>query len=176
MSPKVGTTAIQNCLAPLKYEHRFPEEAGPEFRFMSVRHPLERIVSAWAFFCDTQDYTRIGADKTMHDIGYRLGMPFHEFLPVCIEHNEENRHTRKQIDFAGVHGIDLLCPLHALKEAWEVLRARVPRLGINPIEHVRRSQHRHWESCYTPDDRDAAEKEFQADIALYESAIRTFNQ
>lgn len=130
---------------------------------MVVRHPLDRIVSAWAFFCK-DDPTRI--DYVLKDIGYQLGMTFDAFLEICLKRHHENRHTRKQVYFAGPHKIDHLCPLERLSEDWALLRERFPNL--NSIEHNHISEHDHWSSYYDSSQRKAAEAVFAEDINLFQ--------
>ena len=56
-------------------------DPGPEYRFGVVRHPLDRLVSCWAYFCRDG---RISNQPKMRQIGYRHAMSFDEFLDVAL--------------------------------------------------------------------------------------------
>lgn len=165
--PKIATASIRKVFEKVPYESATQLEPGPELRFMVVRHPLDRIVSAWAFFCNTDDSNRL--HPNLKALGYAMRMPFHEFLEICLQHYQEDHHTQKQIDHAGPHDIDFPCPLHRIHEGWAVLMEMCPVLI--PLEHLHKSERKNWESYYDPDQRIRAEQEFSEDLALYQRAL-----
>ena len=134
---------------------------------MAVRHPLDRIVSAWAFFC-ADDGRQVDRQPGLKSIGYYHSMPFDEFLDICLDRHNENAHTRKQSVFAGPHEIDWLCRLADLPVRWERLRGMFTKIKEIHVSH--RSEHDKWETYYSKEQRARAESEFSDDVALFERA------
>ncbi len=142
---------------------------------MAVRHPLDRIVSAWSFFCNAPTDQEIKGQHDVTSLGYYWGMPFALFLDLCLEKHSKNAHTRAQVEFAGPHHIDVLCPLERLQEAWEVLRGLFQYLHPLTVSH--QSQRTNWQTYYTPSQRNRAEQVFANDMRMFEQAqgtIQTF--
>jgi len=167
-TPKCASASISAALHGTGYKHDFPDGEGTEPRFMAVRHPLDRIVSAWAFFCENQP--DVDRQPGLKAIGYYYGMPFEEFLELCLKRHYENAHTRAQSIFAGPHKIDWLVPLYLLPERWEELRKRFPQANIRQINPSHKSEHKPWQDYYTPPMRAAAETIFADDMRLFELA------
>lgn len=168
--PKVASTAIAVSFRTIA-EWRTPEDPGDEYRFMIVRHPLDRLVSAWSFFCDPLR-TTMENNPEFQRIGYWKGMGFDDFLEIALKRHGDNIHTRKQINYAGPHEIDLLVPLENLPEAWEMLSQKFDYL--KPLVHNHTSNRkRDWKDYYDYDTRKAAESIFEEDIELYRKAIET---
>lgn len=166
--PKVGYDAIVRALEPLKPSVHCPEEEGPEYRFMPVRHPLSRIVSCWYYFCKSGHPERLTGSPGMGELGYYDQMPLSEFFNICLRKHDGNRHTRKQILAAGPHEIEGLVPLENLTAAWELVRRINSR--IKPIGHTHKTEHDNWETYYTEDMTSEGEVVFSDDLALYKKA------
>lgn len=166
--PKVATASISDAMLGVKYHHATPDEEGPELRVMPVRHPLDRIVSAWAYFCDAETDHEIKGQKSLHAIGYRYKMPFDDFLNIVLERHAENNHTQMQVDFAGPHEPHLVT-LANLGKAWSMLRVAFPYL--RPIKHVHGSGHAGWQDYYNHTQRDRAMQVFAPDVRLFEKAV-----
>lgn len=165
MTPKVASSAISAAMRGTGYKHAFPEDAGDEWRFMAVRHPLDRIVSAWAFF--TLNEEKIQGQHDMVALGYHYGQKFGDFLSIVLEKHDMNAHTRAQAAFAGPHRIDEVVRLDRLPRAWAELEMRYP---VRPLRLLNKSEHADWESYYSCKQRSAAEQVFSADVELFEAA------
>lgn len=166
--PKVATASISNAMLGVKYRHAKPDEEGPELRVMPVRHPLDRLVSAWSFFCRSETDHEIRGQKSLKELGYYYHMPFSRFLEVAFEHHADNNHTQMQVDFAGPHNPNLIA-LQNLGAAWDILRSKFTYL--RPLKHVHASTHLTWETYYSPSERLKALSVFQPDVRLYEQAV-----
>ena len=163
---KNAHSAINVATFSLPHRLATPQEEGNEYRFMVVRHPLDRIVDAWAFFC-TRDVPRIHHD--MHDLGYRLDMTFGEFLEHLLKKHDKNIHTQKQVLFTGGHKIDFLCPIHKLNDVWKDL---AKKFNLNELpERYNWIERGPWEEYYTDEQRERAELEFKEDIELYQQSL-----
>jgi len=139
-----------------------PSAPGDFTRFMVVRHPLDRIISAWTFFCHN-------GHKEMHDymyaLGYRLNMTFEDFLKIVLVKHQENNHTQKQIDFTGGHKIDILCPIERLDDCWKEVQRN---FNMGPLPQAfNASKHEPWQTYYTTEQRRQAENVFAEDLELY---------
>ena len=114
--PKVASEAIYKAFHQEKRAHlETPEENGGEFRLVVVRHPLDRLVSNWAYFCRGSP-TELNGQPQIRKLGYTDNMAFDDFLEVALEQHEQNVHTRAQVEFIGPHKVDRLVPLHRLDE------------------------------------------------------------
>lgn len=166
---KCASGAISQACAGQAFSEK-PDTPGDEFRFMCVRHPLDRIVSNWAYF--TQSKTSFFSQGSVfYDIGYRRLQPFDDFLEVCLKHHQENHHTRFQDDFRGGQDIDTLVRLDALSEAWDALRNDFWELGLKPLPvDVHVTERSHWLNYYTPQQRQRAQDVFAVDMNLWERA------
>jgi hypothetical protein len=167
--PKVATAAISSAMHGSGYHHASPQEDGDEYRWMCVRHPLDRLVSCWAFFCRSESDHEIRGQHDLLLLGYYHGMPFAAFLDVALKQHNKNAHTRKQSIYAGGQTFDRLCRLHNLDREWAKLQAKFPYL-TRPMMVVHKSNHSDWQDYYTDAQREAAEREFSDDLALYESS------
>ena len=147
--PKVASYAIRSAMKRAKTAN--PNEDIPGFRFMVVRHPLERLVSCWAFF------------------GHNRGMAFEDFWGVCRQNYMQDVHTMPQACFTGGRRMDRRVRLEALNEEWDKIREKFPRLGR--IKQRNASEHGPWQAYFTPDIQAEAEEIYAADLALYRSAI-----
>ena len=166
-APKCASAAINSGVHGSGYHPAFPDDEGPEPRFMAVRHPLDRIVSAWAFFCDDEK-NFISKQHSLQDLGYKFKMTFEEFLPICLRWHYKNAHTRKQIVFAGPYHIDYLVNLENLDNVWGELQKKIPLLKPMNRSHV--SVHKPWEEYYSNESRSYAEDVFREDVELFERA------
>ncbi len=165
-SPKVAFTST--CFAIPNARYVKAEEEGPEYRWMVVRHPLDRLVSCWAFFCQSEDKTRLGSQHSLISAGCYRGMPFDEFLDAILSNPAVNMHTMAQVRFAGPHKFDRICRLVNLQAEWAALRKMFPCLTAIDVRN--RSIHDEWESYYTPAHRQRAERVYAADMALFEAS------
>lgn len=164
--PKVATASISAAMHGVHYYHESPEVDGDEYRWMCVRHPLDRLVSCWAFFCNSEDDSEIRGQHDVMSLGYYHGMPFDEFMDIALEKHELNAHTRKQLRYAGSHGFDHLCKFENLAEEWRKLQARFPFLK-KPLPMTHKSNHRNWKMYYTDEQRQRAEDVYADDLDLY---------
>jgi hypothetical protein len=167
--PKVATASISAAMHGTKYRHVFPEEQGPEYRWMCVRHPLDRLVSFWSFFCKSDTDHEIKGQHDVLKLGYRYQMPFNEFLDIALQHHYLNAHTSKQTHFAGKNSFDRLCRLENLPQEWAILQEKFPFL-VKPLPLTHKSKHDNWQEYYTSSQRSRAEKVFFEDVGLYENA------
>jgi len=163
---KNAHSAIKLAFKDVDYETSLPEEEGNEYRFMVVRHPLDRIVSTWAFFCcrpvrNMQDY--------MEKIGYKLKMSFDDFLDLLLLKHKENVHTQKQILFTGGYEMNELCPIEHLNNRWDQLAERF-NLNKLPQSH-NTSVHNHWKEYYSNEQCQRTEGIFKEDLDLYNLAL-----
>lgn len=170
LCPKVATASLSAAMRGTGYRDTTPNEDGGELRFIPVRHPLDRMLSAWSYFCDTPDDKEIRAQKPLMAIGYYWRMPFEEFAELCIDRHEDDQHTRRQVSFHGPHtGNALLCPIEKLPETWEAIRIVFP--ALRPLAHHHQTRRNlPWESYFNPQLLQRAEDVFVDDVALFERA------
>lgn len=167
---KVASTSIRMALkaSGLNYSTAYPEDRGYEYRWMCVRHPLERLVSAWAFFCN-QPEDGLKFKPRLLEMGYRNGMQFYEFLEVALIHHSEDPHTMAQVHFKGPHSINRICRLENIEDEWWSLQDKFP-LITESLEVVHKTEHYEWERYYSRKQRDITSRLFQSDIYLYDNA------
>lgn len=147
------------------HTRRRVDEPGPEYRFGLVRHPLDRLVSGWAYFC--RDH-RLNNQQQLRQLGYAHDMSFAAFLDVALTNHWRNQHTRRQTDFIGSQPFDRLARTENLGAEWEALREMFPALGA--IGHHNRSTRGDWREHFTNEMIRRAETAYAADLDLYEQA------
>jgi len=165
-APKVASDAVVKALHGLHgWSRERVDDAGPEYRFGVVRHPLDRLVSGWAYFCLGD---RMKNQPALREIGYFDRMPFEEFLRIATASHWMNQHTRKQVDFIGSQPFDRLVRIENLTDAWEDLRKIFP--NIRRIVRRNTSEHGHWKTYFSADMAEFAERVYSEDLALYHRA------
>jgi len=166
--PKIAHSQIARAIGEKQIGQRVDcNEPSDDFRMMVVRHPLDRIVSAYSFFC--KERTNLPFNDGMRVLGYKRDMTFSDFLDHVLEHHEENVHTARQVLFKGNQEIDLLVPVEKLNDVWPDV---AKRFNLSNLEekHANRSTHNHWEDYYSEVERDIAELVFKEDLDLYNLA------
>lgn len=163
--PKVASSSITQAIKINPQRSVFPEEVGEGHRFMVVRHPLDRLVSMWTFFCF--DHDRLNSNG-IGELGYTWEMPFDKFLENVYVQYPYNQHTEKQVVLKGPHYIHDLIRLENLQSFWPTLQEKFP--GLRPLGHNHKTDHKPWQEYYSPEQRKEAEEVFKEDIKLYEGA------
>ena len=169
--PKVASRSISDAMYKVRYRLEYPIASGG-YHWMVVRHPLDRLVSCWAFFCNgpnkavLSNALAISDQEVAEPIGYKHGMTFGAFLNIALRKHDLNLHTVKQVEFAG--HLDHICRLENLEEEWAVLIERFPFL--RPLAHANKSDHNEWPKHYSSIDRQRAEEVFSEDVELFERA------
>ncbi len=164
---KVASATLSDAMSNVFIRNANPEEEGPEYRWMVCRHPLDRLVSAFTFFCTGQYEGHVG-------MGVCRGMPWVDFLRVVLNNPYGDKHFRPQFIAAGPHRIDKLCRLEHLVEEWEVLRKQFT--GLFPLKWLQKTEHASWKEYYTAKQRVLAEAVYTGDMTLYESAVDDVNR
>lgn len=166
-SPKVAHQAINQALGYQHVETAYPDEPGPQKRFMAIRHPLDRLVSAWAFFLDG----KTEADNNeLILLGYRPGCTFDEFLDRVLVDYDDDIHTAPQSRNAGPFPIDYAVKFEDLPAAWAWLREAYPETQLGPLLVRNASRHAPWTAYYNVTTRAKAEQVFANDLKLWENA------
>lgn len=158
--PKVASTSLSAAM-PKGVRRAFPTEASDDWRFMVVRHPLDRLVSAWRYFTTDKTAQRV----FQHDV--QLGMPFPAFLDVVLKDPSKDRHTAPQTRYRGPFPIDDLVRLESLEGAWDGL---VGRFAVTPLEHRNATEREKWWNYYHRDMDRRALAVFEADLEMWEDA------
>lgn len=161
--PKVASTSISAAIGKQPYGRVSPDEPGPEWRFMVVRHPLDRLVSGWRFFTP--------ASRLQHMRVFRhpitADMRFEPFVRLVLRDATLDRHTTPQTHWAGGQDIDQLARLENIGPQWATLARR---FGLRRLPLKNPTDHEHWSHYFTPGlARDALEV-YGADLELYEHA------
>jgi hypothetical protein len=171
--PKVASATINAAFSPrlsaLNRTIQSPNEPGPEFRVGFIRHPMDRLVSAWAFFCNSPTDDEISGCASFRAVGYRHGMPLEEFLDIALERHNEEDHTSMQCHWLGDQHFDILAPLHKLDAVWSHL---VGMFGfcVKPLRREHIHQSTRSGAVYSSRYMDLVDQEFGRDVQLYQLA------
>ena len=152
--------------------HDVSEESDDK-RLAVIRHPLDRIVSAYEFFCHTR--VELPFNDGMKVLGYKREMTFDEFLEHLLENYEKNVHTQKQVDFIGGQEIDYLIPIEKLAEFWPTIEKEFNLPALSEKHANRSAVEKPWASYYTEESRAKAEHVFKEDVELYNLALEKYN-
>ena len=168
--PKVASTSLTVTLREcgIMYGAVSPLDDHEGYRWAAVRHPLDRLVSAWTFFCRQKDDS-VKTHPELVTAGYYHGMPFDEFLVIVLTHHACDQHTLMQHNFIGPHAMDRLCRMENLPAEWAALQRQFPYL-TKPLLVIHKTDHSTWQDYYTPQQRALAEEVFVRDLMLFESA------
>lgn len=167
--PKAGRTSIQFAMKDTGYQPVYPDEEGDEYRWMMVRNPFDRLVSAWGYFCNNDESKYIDNNAAFSRLGYYHKMPFSEFLEIALEKHADNEHTRQQKVFAGDFEFDKIVKFENFQEEWAKLAEKFPKI-IPELQHHKKSLRGHWEEYFTEEDKLMVRAVFAPDFELYESA------
>jgi len=170
LCPKVASASLYKAFHQEKRAYlTSAKDDGGEFRFWTIRHPLDRLVSLYSYFCLGFG---LNGQPQVAKLGYSKGMAFEDFLEVIFVRHWENIHTRKQIEFAGPREADQYVPFERLQDEWTGLRRRFPDLKImRELPHIHKTDHRAWQNHYDEPLRKRAEQAFAEDMELYGKAM-----
>lgn len=141
--PKCAATSIKAAV-PLDPDPMYPHEAQDMGLFVAtiVRHPLDRLVSAWAN--KTREIT-----PGMIAAGYREGMSLEAFVMHTAKHHDLDHHVRPQTRFLYKQG-RLCADFIGRFESLDVFWARLGTIFDLPeLPHENKSERPHWAECYT---------------------------
>ena len=171
--PKVASAGIYKAFHTEKRAHlETPEESGDEFRLVVVRHPLDRLVSNWTYFCQGSP-TELNGQPQIRKLGYTDDMAFNDFLEVVFVQHEQNVHTRMQVEFLGPNKASRIIPIDRLDDEWFKLRRRCPEMKVmREIPRTHTTTHRPWGDYYDAGSRVRAEEVFAPDVALFNESNR----
>ena len=163
--PKNGGSSIRKGIWEQRYEGPhfgpLPESWKAYFCFAFVRHPLDRVVSAYC------DFTQLRA--------YKKG--FDDFLRVVVDdsvpYNDGGKTANSRIRH---HTLPQTHPFNALADADHVgrfesyaedLRAILDRVGMKAgsLPAERKTSHGDWREYYSPDALEMAVEFFREDFA-----------
>lgn len=147
-TPKCAATSIRNACLRVLGVHvpaeadgqkeawpllRHTSEIPPDHHFvLLVRHPVERVIAAWANKAMDPD-TRI--NREMREAGVRKGMSFARFASlIWVGGLNEEAHTCRQVAFLpfGRPTNNRVIKFEQLAEGWEALRRDYPALPSLP--------------------------------------------
>ena len=139
-------------------------EDSEDRRMIVVRHPCDRLISAWTFFC----YKRLDLpfNEGMGVLGYKARMTLDEFYDLYKLKYNDNIHTQLQVSFTGGHKIDEVVKMEDLNDWWvkNTLKYELPTMT-----KTNSSEHEHWETYFSPEMRKEIEVLFKEDLELYNS-------
>jgi hypothetical protein len=172
--PKVASGTINAAFMPRKGAHErtvtTPNDPGSEFRMAFVRHPADRLVSAWGYFCNSPTDQEIVAQQNLVKLGYRHGMPLQEFIEMALEMHNLDPHTSMQCHRIGDEPFDLISPLNRLHPVWTSLVKAFP-LCVRPLPQQKVHASSRDKAEIPHDLFKAIETEFEKDVAIYQIAM-----
>lgn len=168
--PRCGLSSI-TAATSLNSRYASILDEGPGRRIQVVRHPLERLVSAWAFLVPK---TVKRGEVEIPNPNWR---PFEEWAPAVLDNPDGDYHTRPQVWFSGLFKPELWLTSELSARWAEIVGGDIP-----PEETVARveagempalllgarnaSAHDPWEEYYSDQLRARAEAVYAEDLAL----------
>lgn len=142
-APKCASSSIGKAIASVPH---VPVDVDTDYmvpvkHFMAVRHPADRLMSAWSYFCKT-DNNQLEQAKHQQALGYHKDMPFTEFLDIVLKDPSQDIHAEPQIVYAGrkinwAHPDNCLVTLDRIDDMWQEVMSLVP--GVEPLERSNES-------------------------------------
>jgi len=157
--PKVAASSIL-AVSEVEPEPCLAHEARANGWFVAafVRHPLDRLVSAWA------DKSRAMTPGLLH-CGFEADMSFDDFVTHVAQHDDDDHHLRQQYRFIVHRGrlsVDFIGRYERLEDDWGLLRKM---FGLQALTHVNPSpRSRDFASYYTAKSRETAENTYRRDL------------
>lgn len=166
--PKVAHSSIGNTIGELVIDNVYPTEDSDDYRVMVVRHPLDRMVSSWAFFTQKRSKHALhGYLKSNYCKDPNNSMLFKEWCKGVMENYSYDPHFDKQVIFTGGQTIDALIKMENLNTEWPII---AKRFKLPNMLYENSSEHNFWRGYYTPELKAEAEEVFSEDIILYNDA------
>ena len=167
--PKVASSTLHKAMGFDKRAYLVPAtEDGDEYRWKVVRHPLDRLVSIYSYFCAG---TGLAGQPQVAKLGYHKGQNFQDFLDVVCDRHWENIHTRMQCEFEGPRPADYYADYSHLEDEWRDFQAMFPDLkAMVHLPVIHKTDHKPWEQFYNDSQRCQAEQTFAKDLELYSLA------
>jgi len=133
------------------------------FKFAIVRHPMDRLVSAYQFYQEW-DHPGVAPAKECRDIEAFLRSPYFD-----KDHRNCTRATGSQalfLDTQGAAPVDKICRFETLEED---IAAVAHRLGIGPptLPHANRSRRGTYEDYFAPVTKDLAQTIYLRDFETF---------
>lgn len=163
--PKVAATSIRSAIGvptPPKWRSSVAEaKRSGHYVAAFVRHPLDRLVSAWANKCAPG-----GISQTLRSERFREGMSFLRFVRHATRAHrwERDHHLRPQSQFFLPDQVDFLGRYETLAEDWSRLAAE---FGLGELPHKNRSEHKEWRAHYCEEALDLALSVYREDIQVF---------
>lgn len=172
--PKVASATINAAFIPrkdaLERTAARPDEPGPEFRLGFVRHPADRLISAWAYFCNADTDHEIETQQKLKALGYYHGMALDDFIAAALDKHNLDDHTSMQAHWIGNEPFDLLLPLTDLPHVWPTLVEMFP-ICLRALRDEKIHESRRSDETIAPRLYSAIEDEFSEDVELFEAAM-----
>lgn len=162
--PKVASTSQSAAMAWDIPRRVGPDEPSDAWRFMCVRHPLDRLVSAWQYFTPGSKLKHMAVFH--HNVW--PDMTFPQFLTEVLKDPKRDRHTRPQVAYRGNQPMHQLVRLENLRDAWGSLIER--GLPVRPIQHKNKTDNQGWQAHFDAAMARDALSLFEADLEMYENA------
>lgn len=155
--PKTGGTAIRKGSWQGNYdgpEFSLPDEWQPLFKFAFVRHPFDRLISAWKMFSD-------GISDGPSAPKATEGLSLVSFCDIVCDESisyEERRTASERIrhhaipqthPFNALHMADFVGRFETLQEDFDRICAQLEIQKLLPHRHV--TKHDTWQSYMSPD-------------------------
>lgn len=153
--PRVGSQSILRSIARRVEQFDAPDIDGPETRIIPVRHPVERLMSVWAMFC--QGFQKLHADGLV-GLGITYGMSLDAFVDIALSADHDEPHLRAQVRYHAGQ-TDGLVRLENLANVWP--KSLPPLLRINAAD---------FRPVCPAHLRPRIEQHYASDMALYEAA------
>ena len=133
VTPKCGSSAIHDALTPEGFENR-DKAISNKAVYLTVRHPLDRLVSSWSFF--SNHYHRTGPTP---ELTFEKDISLADYFEWTKDN--PNKHWIAQTEQHPKWRYYRLIPLQTITETWD-------HIGAGEITHTRKSTHNNWESYY----------------------------
>jgi len=163
--PKVASTSQSAAMLWKRPCRAYPDEQNDDYKFMAVRHPFDRLVSAWIYFTP--------AERLRHSQVFKHAvwpdMPFGAFVELVCQHPMKDKHTATQVRFKGGVEIDDLVRLEDMAPRWNALVGRFP---VATMAHRNKTDHKSWPEYFTPALKAIAGDAYSQDIELYEGITK----
>ncbi len=172
--PKTGGKMWEHLFSGigLTSGHAFVESKPEGYSFTIIRNPFDRLVSCFYYLKAGGCWSGDANDALKYDITHNS---FEDWLKLAAqnpEHYLEQQHVMPMMRRIGKkEHFDHIGVFENLEEETKKLYSIIHGEDLEQVPVINKSNHRHFEDCYTEETKSIVTNLYQDDIKLYEELL-----
>ena len=168
--PGVASTSIGYALKKHTNVEEYSRKPDDVFVLGVTRHPYDRLVSVYQYFCRSADGGRLHNAEMLTKAGLFWNMPWETFLANMRHHSYMSMHTAEQGWWWKDITPDYMVAIEDLGSSWKKLQEFCLELSDLPKEHLNKVEHGPWEEHFNHEQTVRFAPQLQGDLEVYSTA------